>query len=168
MKPDLYWIPGSWHGRLAIATRPRGRDWLGDEMRGWRDAGVNVIVSLLEEQEAVQLGLSEEAVAAAAEGIRFMSFPIPDRGVPASGPAASSLIAAVLDSVNAGENVAIHCRQSVGRSGMIAAAVLASSGMNPDEAIRTVSSARELTVPETVEQRSWVERLRPLRPVLAR
>ena len=36
MNPDLFWITGPWRGRLAIATRPRGGEWLGDEIRGWR------------------------------------------------------------------------------------------------------------------------------------
>ena len=57
MKPDLFWIPGPWRGRLAVATRPRGGDWLEDEAIGWRRAGIDVIVSLLEEDEAAQLDL---------------------------------------------------------------------------------------------------------------
>src|SRR5215472_3508891 len=58
MKPDLFWIPGPWRGRLAVATRPRGGDWLEDELRSWREAGVDLSVSLLEPDEAAQLDLS--------------------------------------------------------------------------------------------------------------
>lgn len=159
MKPDLFWIPGPWRGRMAVAARPRGGDWLEDEASGWRRAGIDVIVSLLEEDEAAQLGLSDEAKTADANGIRFISFPIPDRGVPASAPAAVSLIAAISNALEAGKNVAVHCRQGVGRSGLIAAGVLASSGLNPERAIEVVSSARGQTVPETPDQRLWVQRL---------
>lgn len=63
MKPDLFWIPGPWRGRLAVATRPRGGDWLEDEAAGWRRAGIDVVVSLLEEHEAGQLDLHGEAQA---------------------------------------------------------------------------------------------------------
>jgi len=52
MNPDLFWIPGPWRGRLAVATRPRGGDWLADEAAGWRRAGLDVVVSLLENEEA--------------------------------------------------------------------------------------------------------------------
>jgi len=156
MTPNLFWIPGPWRGRLAIAARPRGGDWLEDEASGWRRAGIDVIVSLLEADEAAQLELVDEAKAAKSNGIRFISFPIPDRGVPASAPAAISLIAAVSDALKRGDNVAVHCRQGVGRSGLIAAGVLVSAGIDPERAIEVVSSARGQTVPETPGQRSWV------------
>jgi protein-tyrosine phosphatase len=168
MSPDLFWIPGPWRGRLAIAGRPRGGDWLEDEANGWRRSRVDVIVSLLEDDEAAQLDLADEAQAADATGVRFISFPIPDRGVPASAPAAVSLIAAVAGALEDGKNVALHCRQGIGRSGLIAAGLLAYSGVSPDRAIEVVSSARGLAVPETPEQRLWVQRLPSGLPVPAR
>jgi protein-tyrosine phosphatase len=157
MKPDLFWIPGPWRGRLAVATRPRGGDWLEDEASAWRQAGIDVIVSLLEEDEAAQLDLAGEAKAVGANGVRFISFPIPDRGVPASAPAASSLITAISDALETGDNVAVHCRQGLGRSGLIAAGVLASAGIDPERAIEVVSSARGQAVPEPPSQRSWIQ-----------
>jgi protein-tyrosine phosphatase len=159
MSPDLFWIAGPWRGRLAIATRPRGGDWLNDEVSGWRRAGIDVVVSLLESKEADQLGLLEESKVAEAEGLRFISFPIPDRGVPASVPAAISLMADVASSLDEGKNVAMHCRQGVGRSGLVAAGVLVNSGVSPEDAIKAVRSARGFDVPETADQRLWVEQL---------
>src|ERR1035441_4990133 len=153
MNTDLFWIPGPWRGRLAIIPRPRGGDWLEDEASGWRRAGIDIVVSLLENEEAAQLELLSEPDAAGANSIRFISFPIPDRGVPASTPAALSLMADLADALDRGENVAVHCRQSVGRAGLIAAGVLTTAGMNPQHAIDAFSSARGLTVPETSEQR---------------
>ena len=94
MKPVLYRIPGPWSGSLAIAARPRGGDWLDDELRGWRDSSVDVMVSLLEPDETIQLDLGEEAASAKANGIRFISFPIPDRSVPLSGQSAAKLVTA--------------------------------------------------------------------------
>jgi hypothetical protein len=64
MNPDLFWIPGSWRGKLAIVTRPRGGDWLEDEAAGWRRARLNLIVSLLEKEEAAHLQLDRERDAA--------------------------------------------------------------------------------------------------------
>jgi protein-tyrosine phosphatase len=166
MIPDLFWIAGPWSGRLAIATRPRGGDWLEDEVSGWRRAGIHVVVSLLESDEAGLLGLSEESRVAEADGIRFISFPIPDRGIPASVPATIALMASIADALEEGKNVAVHCRQGIGRSGLIAAGILATSGANPDDAIKAVSSTRGLAVPETSEQRLWVQRLKT--PVVIR
>lgn len=104
MNPDLYWIPGPWRGRLAIAGRPRGGDWLTDEARGLRRAGVDLVVSLLEADEASQLGLADEAAALRAGGLGFISFPISDRGIPASAPAAASLVAALTAAIEGGKN----------------------------------------------------------------
>jgi hypothetical protein len=83
--PHLFWIPGPWRGRLAIAARPRGGDWL-DETKSWRQAGLDVVVSLLETEEADQLGLALEGELAISSGLRFISFPIPDRGVQLRSP----------------------------------------------------------------------------------
>lgn len=168
MTPDLYWIPGPWRGRLAVAARPRGGDWLADEVSGWRQAGIDVMVSLLEDDEAAQLGLDEEAAEAEANGVRFLSFPIPDRGVPASGAATASLIAVISDALETGKNVAVHCRQGIGRSGLIAAGILINSGLDPEQAIRVVSSARGVTVPETADQRLFIQRLFSRPPAIAR
>jgi len=159
MRADLFWIPGPWRGRLAIAARPRGGDWLDDEASAWRRAGINVVVSLLEDEEAAQLDLVDERQAAEGRAIGFVSFPIPDRGVPASTEAAIEVIARIAAQLEAGKNVAVHCRQGVGRSGLIATGVLMNSGLQAEEAMDAVSSARGIAVPETVEQRRWIEQL---------
>ena len=159
MTPDLFSIPGPWTGKLAIATRPRGGDWLDDEAAGWLRAGLNVIVSLLEDDEAAQLGLALEGGAASACGIQFVSFSIPDRGVPSSVSDSLLLIKKISSQLESGRNVAVHCRQGIGRSGLIAASLLASSGMELESAIQTVSFVRGLTIPETPEQLRWLRQL---------
>ena len=56
----MSWVPGPWPGKLGIVARPRGGDWLDEEARGWREAGLDVVVSLLEEAEAIELDLRGE------------------------------------------------------------------------------------------------------------
>jgi protein-tyrosine phosphatase len=103
--------------------------------------------------------LVNERQAAESNGIEFISFPIPDRGLPASTPAALSLLSDIANALEQGKNVAVHCRQSIGRAGLIAAGVLIASGVTPDRALETVTSARGVTVPETSEQREWIRKL---------
>src|SRR4051812_231725 len=81
---QLFWIEGPWQGKLALAARPRGGDWLQDEMAGWAEAGVGTVFSLLTPDEEASLELSDEAVEAEAHNMRFTSFPIEDRQVPTS------------------------------------------------------------------------------------
>src|SRR5262245_61231239 len=96
MRPEVYWLdlPGS--GRLAIMPRPRAGDWLDDEIAGWREQGIDVIVSLLEAEEIAELGLQREAVRCHDFGMEFVSFPIPDSGVPATQREAMALAEAII------------------------------------------------------------------------
>jgi hypothetical protein len=57
MPDTIFWIDGPWRGRLAIVTRPRGGDWLEDDMTSWRRAGLDLIVSLLTADESAELGV---------------------------------------------------------------------------------------------------------------
>ena len=159
MKPKLFWIPGPWPGKLAVAGRPRGGDWLEDEIGGWREAGLDVVISLLEPDEAAQFELAHEGDAAEKKGVRFVSFPIPDRGVPASTKEALSLFSRVASALEEGKSIAVHCRQGIGRSGLIAAGLLLTSGMGVDRALEVVSAARGEAVPETPAQLQWIKHL---------
>jgi len=157
MSTKLYWITGPWPGKLAIAARPRGGDWLEDEMRGLQCAGVSTVLSLLTPGEEQDLDLTSESRAAKLEGLKFLSLPIPDRQVPTS----PSEAAPVLDELDAelasGKNAVIHCRQGVGRSGMMAACLLVMRGKDPGSAVIELERARGTSVPETAEQRQWID-----------
>jgi protein-tyrosine phosphatase len=157
MLTGLFWIEGPWLGRMAISPRPRGGEWLDDEMKGWRRAGVDVVVSLLEPAEAQDLGLDEERKYCEANGMGFYALPIVDRSVPGSDVETARLLAELEEALHRGRNVAIHCRQGVGRAGLIASTLLVETGVNPSEAVLRVSAARHTSVPETAEQRAWID-----------
>ncbi len=158
MTTGLHWIEGPWPGRLAISARPRGGDWLTDEIEGWRDAGVDVIVSLLTPNEVEQLDLQDEANLSARNSIIFLNLPIEDRTVPSSGAEVVRLVERLENALSEGKNVVIHCRQGIGRAGLIAACLLIDRGALVLDALQRVSAARGVPVPETSEQREWVDR----------
>jgi len=60
MSLDVFWIPGDRPGRIGIATRPRGGDWLKDDMRFLRTAGTDLLVSMLTPGEVRELQLEME------------------------------------------------------------------------------------------------------------
>src|SRR5262245_37959425 len=76
MRPDIYWINGPWPGRLAIVPRPRGDDWLEDEIAAWSGAGLNVIVSTLTPEEETEFALHGEGGVAQSAGILYRSLRI--------------------------------------------------------------------------------------------
>ena len=159
MYTELHWMDGLWPGRLAISARPRGGDWLDEELVSWRKSGVDEVVSLLPPEEAENLELQHEPAHSWDAGMRFRSFPIVDRSVPASKWEALRLIEDLDAALSAGKSVSIHCRQGIGRAGLIAACLLVARGVRPVDAFERVSLTRGVSVPETEEQRAWVEAL---------
>lgn len=159
MQAKVYWTEEKHPGRIAIVPRPRGGEWIEDEVAAWREAEIDVIVSLLDANETESFELAREAEFCEANGISFFSFPIADRRVPVSKNAFLELINKLKMLLVKGKNVGIHCRQSIGRSALLAAALMVLFGVNPDAAFQELSEVRGLDVPETGEQRSWIENL---------
>ncbi len=154
-----YQIKGPWRGQMAIVPRPRGGDWLEDDVRVWKDDGFDLVVSLLTTGEMKDLGLADEADSIRTQGLQFDQLQIPDLGVPPSMASALEFLEKLRSELAAGKNVAVHCRQGIGRSGLVAASLLSLSGIDPETAFQQVSAARGLPVPETPEQKNWVMRL---------
>jgi len=157
MGTELYWVDGPWPGKLALAARPRGGDWLADEIADWRRAGIDTVLSLLTPDEEGDLDLQNEGTEVRTQGLEFVSLPIPDRQVPASEASITSALERLDTTLRSGKNAVIHCRQGVGRTGLVAACLLVTKGLNPETAVRNLSAARGVAIPETPEQRRWID-----------
>ena len=159
MKTTVYWIEGPWLGRLAIVPRPRGGDWLEEEIRSWKEAGLDVVVSLLTQDENTELELNQEEFLCRAQGIQFYAYPIQDRVPPASRKATTDLVQKLEKVLESGKSVAVHCRQGIGRSSLITALLLVSEGIDSAFALARISQERGRTVPDTIEQSNWIKSL---------
>ena len=78
---ELYWI----NDFVAVATRPRGRDWLRDDLAAAQQRGVRTVVSCLTREEESELGLEGELDAAQSLGLEFARIAIEDQGTPQPG-----------------------------------------------------------------------------------
>ena len=136
MGTELHWINRPWPGKLALAARPRSGDGLEDEIAHWHHSGVDTVLSLLSPDEEQTLGLNDEADA-------------------------ETELAAALETVNtklaAGKNVLLHCRQGIGRAGLVEACLLVRKGLDPSAAVEIVSAARGVPIPEARKQRQWID-----------
>lgn len=156
MQAQLYTVEPLRPGHLSLMARPRGGEWLIDEIKALHDARVDVLVSLLTPEESIELDLSEEAPLCQEQGICYQSFPIHDRRVPSVRDDALAFLEGLNRLLHTGQHIVIHCRMGVGRSALIAAGLLILNGHTPQHAIEMLSAARGLPVPETDEQRAWV------------
>ena len=163
MKATLYPIRTATPHRVAIIARPRGGDWLGDELSALSREGIEVLVSMLTEDESRELGLERESEYCEAAAITFVNLPIPDRSVPSAANKFLRSVDQLAEMVRAGRFLGVHCRASIGRSSVLAVSVLARLGWNVDEAFDAVETARGCSIPDTQEQWQWVIRNIPRR-----
>lgn len=157
MLTKIYWIEKFDNGAaLGIMARPRGNDWLEDEIKGLKFNKIQTIVSLLEREEISELGLNQEENFCKHYQIDYINFPIKDRGLPADQNKVKILILQLRQKIQQGEKVVIHCRMGIGRSSIIAGAILLNDNVNADEVINKICKEREMQVPDTEEQRDWL------------
>jgi protein-tyrosine phosphatase len=158
MRPTLYTVDHPGPGRLSTMAKPRGGDWLDDEMAALKAYGVDVLVCALTSAELQESGLANEPRAAHEAGLSFVPVPIPDRDVPDLAtvlPTLHRLSAGLRD----GSHVVTHCRFGIGRSSLLAAALMVLNAVDPDTAWRRLEQARGIAVPDTAEQRDWPRKL---------
>ncbi len=156
MKPILYQIELIGSGFLSIMARPRADEWIDDEFEQIAASGIKQIVSLLETSEAYELGLKHEESYCIKNDMKFLSFPIPDRGIPNSISNFAKFTRMIYQTTAGGMNTVIHCRAGIGRTGLVAAGVLLHAAFAPEETFSHISKIRNVNVPDTDEQYNWL------------
>lgn len=158
MHPDIYKVSQIGKGFIAVMAKPVAGEWIEDEFRGIAQFGISRMVSLLETHEIRDLGLLTAPDLCAANQINFMHYPIKDRGLPSPFSATQKLVTQLHDDILKGNNTVIHCRAGIGRTGLLAAAVLIRHGLDANAALAMISKARGVSVPDTEEQIDWLNK----------
>jgi protein-tyrosine phosphatase len=156
MRSPLYTVHGLPTGQVSVMARPRGGDWLLDEIKALHESGVDTLVSLLTLPEINEFELTDEALFCHDQSINYLSFPIPDYSVPAFSATTFAFLDQLHHSVFEGKHVALHCRQGLGRAVLMAASLLVLAGFSPEQACAELSRVRGHSVPETDEQQAWL------------
>ena len=149
--PRPYWIDAPSVGRIAVMRRPHP-----EAFGALKALGVDVVVSLLEPDEALPLGLADEAGLAQAAGIEFLWLPVADHGVPPRVEPVEAMSAEISRRLKQGKGVAVHCFAGLGRSPLLIAAVMIDAGIDAYKACELISSARGHGVPEMGSQVEWL------------
>jgi protein-tyrosine phosphatase len=154
---EVFRIDSIGKGCLAVMAHPASTGSVANTISEIAALGFHQVVSLLEPAEAEALGLAEEAELVTARSMKFISYAIPDMGLPARSDDFVRLAQNLFTQIEAGTNTLIHCRGGIGRSGLLAAAVLLRGGKGVQEAFAQVSRMRGRQVPETAQQGDWLQ-----------
>ncbi len=149
----VYWVDAPLAGRIAVVERPRGAA----SFAALKSTGVDVLVSMLETGEALEVGLGDASRWAAAADIEFLALPITDHGIPSDVDAVARAVEHVRERLRDGQGVAAHCYAGLGRSPLFVAATLIASGYAASDAIKRISEARGFAVPEMKAQHTWLQ-----------
>jgi protein-tyrosine phosphatase len=176
MNPELpfpysYWaVPG----RILAGRCPGSIDSDGvhDDISALLDAGVTLIVNLMEVEETEILKRYfesyethlEELGGARGRAVRLVRFPIRDRSVPTV-VRMRSILETIRQELAAGGVVYVHCLGGIGRTGTVVGCYLAEMGhSNPLADLQNLTASEGdyfWPTPQTQEQHAFVENWRP-------
>lgn len=151
----MTFAPGMWAGSVGGRWE---RDLTADVRALEEEYETDVLVSLMEDHEYRGYRIPELLERDSIGGIEVLRFAIEDMGVPreAESEGFEAFVKDIVQRLEQGQNVVVHCRGGLGRTGTLAACVLVAFGRHTaDEAIAAVRETRKGTV-QTREQEDFV------------
>lgn len=118
-------------GRPSYPDEPPRAAAVEAGVRAWRQSGVSLVLSLIEDWEVPRRapGLFE---ALALEGLDVRRYPIADFGVPREAPGFDRLLREVVERLAAGDGILVHCNAGLGRTAVVLASILKVHGLVVD------------------------------------
>jgi protein-tyrosine phosphatase len=150
----LTFMPGKHGASMRYPGRVYRRD-LHEDLLALADAGVRLLVLLVEDGELGRWGDPAIVEIAASHGLRIERWPMRDGTAPAT-PAEMASILGSIGRARDGGDVAVACMGGVGRTGTVAACALVAAGWAAADAIAEVRRVRHPTAVETDEQVTFV------------
>lgn len=174
---NCYWVePGSFLAGeypVTIGSIEASRE----KLRGYLDAGITFFLDLTEERESSSQGrllrygqiLQEEADARSMK-VEHKRMAIRDMSVPSVG-LMRKIIITIQTALEEGHKVYVHCWGGIGRTGTVVGCYLIQKGMEGHEALDQIAdwwatvtkSNIHPRSPQSLEQRKFVRRFRPIK-----
>lgn len=131
-------------GMNCFSTLDLYDDRIENDLQSIRKWGASVVITLLELRELAMLGITGLPDRVLSMNMIWLHLPIMNMGLPDelfeeswkwAGPRLLRLL-------SEGQRIHIHCKEGVGRSGVVAARLLIEAGIDPDTAMKSVRKAR--------------------------
>lgn len=115
-----------------------------DDLLTIRNWGAVALVTLLDESEFNSLGVKDLPMKAVSLNLLWLHLPIRNLGIPDdkfdeqwtwAGPRLNLIL-------REGQRIVIHCKEGIGRAGLVAVRLMIELGMAPAQAIKAVQKAR--------------------------
>lgn len=144
-------LPDDVPGRLFLYRMPGSLEPLQRAIDEIRRRGISQVICLVpwHELEAKSPAYARLVTNGNAPWRQVM-FPIVDFGVPSDRQRFLAFVVQMSQSLRAGDYILVHCAAGIGRTGLLASAVLVALGVPVDEAMQRVSAAG--SYPERPEQ----------------
>ena len=159
---------GTAGGRVGMTICPGkqgdslyGKPWQRDlkaDIRTIAEWGAATVITLTETDEMATLGISHIGDEVAAAGMQWLHMPITDMQAPDARFRTTWAVHGpqVLQQLQDGKRVLVHCRGGMGRAGTVAAFILICMQVPTQLAVQQVRAARRGAI-ETPHQIAWLE-----------
>jgi protein-tyrosine phosphatase len=151
----MTFAPGKTHSGVS-ADHERDLD---EDIKTLCQLGVNTLICLIEDHEFDVLKVPDLLEKVRDAGIDTLWHPIQDFGVPHDIEPLLNLLNAIIDDVEAGKTVVVHCKGGLGRTGTVVASVLVALGWEPEAAIAHTREARKGAVENKTQENyvAWID-----------
>jgi len=131
-------------GMKEFSTLDLYDDRIENDLQCISNWGASLVVNLLEMQEIIMLGTAALPARILSRNMAFLHLPMANNLLPDEGFEEDwrSKRSRLLESLRDGGRILIHCKEGIGRSGLVAARLLIESGIDADSAISAVRKAR--------------------------
>jgi protein-tyrosine phosphatase len=135
-------------GRPSYPDEPPRADAVEAGIRAWRESGVDLVLSLIEDWEVPRRAPGLFQVLAR-ERIDVRRYPIADFGIPQEAPGFGRLLREVEERLAGGAGILVHCNAGLGRTAVVLASILKAHGLvaDPVAEIRRLYRANAMEEP---------------------
>ena len=128
------------------------------EVKDLKKQGITTIVSLLENHEIRELSIDGFDKECLKQAVNHIHYPMEDRAIPDSILQFDAFAKSLKERIDNDEKLLVHCRMGIGRSSMISAAILLNFDAKLQDVFSFISEKRELSVPDVMTQKDFIER----------